>query len=137
MATTSFVDLKLDKERLRIFLNTPNSGDKEDLWKYLEKQKLKALVGAKRMVGVRSGDLRKNIRATHLGNLTGQYVTVGANLDYALAHHEGTRPHMITPNNGKMLRFRHGRQIVFATKVMHPGTKGNPFLRHQLIHFRG
>lgn len=132
-----FIDIKLDKEKLRVFLNTPHSGDSKDLWKHLEKQKLKAVAGAKRMVGVNTGALRQNIRGTHLGNVTGQYVTVGANLSHALLHHEGTKPHRITANDGKLLRFRHGRQVIFTQSVMHPGTRPNPYLRHQLIHFRG
>jgi len=137
MISSKFVEVKLDKEKLRLFLNTPHSGDRKDLWKYLEEKKLKALLGAKRMVGVRTGALRNNIRASHLGNYTGQYVTIWADKPYALMHHEGTKPHLITPNNGKMLRFRSGTRVVFATRVMHPGTRGNPYLRNQLIHFRG
>lgn len=131
-----FLEVELYTNRLRIFLNTPNSGDREDLWKWLEKKKKLAVAGAKEMVGVRSGALRKNITGRHLGNFTGQYVTVGADLPYALLHHEGTKPHVITPQNGKLLHFRAGSRSVYTAMVFHPGTKPNPYLRSQLTHFR-
>lgn len=133
----TFYETKLYDDKLLQFLNTPRSGDPWDLWKYLEQQGNKAVHGAKRMVGVRSGALRKNISKRHLGNFTGQYLTVGADKPYALLHHEGTKPHIITPQNGKILHFRQGTRSVFTTIVHHPGTKPNPYLRAQLIHFRG
>lgn len=134
--TYSFVEVKLYHEELRRFLNT-DSSDAKDLWKWLEKQKKLALVGAKAMVGVKTGALRQNISATHLGNSTGQYVTIMADKSYALMHHEGTKPHWITPHDGKMLRFTRGSAVVYRQRVYHPGTKANPYLRAQLIHFRG
>jgi phage gpG-like protein len=138
MATSiKFGNLQLDKNKLRIFLNTPHSGDRQDLWKWLEKKKKLAVAGAKGMVGVKTGALRKNIVGRHLGNFTGQYVTIGANLPYALMHHQGTKPHVITPKNGKILHFRAGGRSVYTTMVFHPGTKPNPYLRSQLRHFRG
>jgi len=130
-----FVEVTLYREKLRLFLNTPNSGDVKSLWTWMEKKKLQAVNGAKRQVGVRTGALRKNISGRHLGNSTGQYVTVGADKPYALLHHEGTKPHIITPQNGKLLHFRQGSRHVFATMVRHPGTKANPYLRDQLIRF--
>jgi hypothetical protein len=133
----TYLKTTLYKDRLQIFLNTPHSGDRKDLWKYLEKQKLKALVGARKDVGVKTGALRQSITARHLGNFTGQYVTIGADRSYALMHHEGTKPHIITPQNGKILHFRVGSRSVFTTMVRHPGTKPNPFLRNQLHYFRG
>jgi hypothetical protein len=136
MANSFELVVKLDRSALHRFLNTPNSGDSKDLWKWLEKKKALALVGAKGMVGVKTGALRKNISARHLGNSTGQYVTIGADRPYALMHHEGTKPHVITPKNGKFLHFRAGSRSVYTTMVFHPGTKPNPYLRRQLSHFR-
>lgn len=40
----------------------------------------------------------------------------------------GTKPHVITPKKGKMLRFGRGLNI-FAKKVNHPGSRENPFFR--------
>jgi hypothetical protein len=137
MAKSEYLEITLYRETLRKFLNTPHSGDREDLWKYLEKKKALAIAGAKGMVGVKTGALRKNISGRHLGNSTGQYVTIGADRPYALMHHEGTKPHVITPQNGKFLHFRAGTRSVYTTMVFHPGTKPNPYLRRQLAHFRG
>lgn len=137
MANSEYLQVKLYKEPLRRFLNTPNSGDDKDLWKWLEKKKALALVGARGMVGVKTGALRKSITARHLGNFMGQYVTITADKPYALMHHEGTKPHVITPKNGKFLHFRAGSRSVYTTMVFHPGTKPNPYLRKQLTHFRG
>lgn len=123
--------------KLYSFLNTPNSGDRKDLWKYLEKQALKAVAGAKRQVGVDTGELRKSISLRHRTAAYGQLVTINADNEIAYLHHEGTRPHMIYPKNGKVLHFRVGRGSVFATAVSHPGTRKNPYLRDQLHHFRG
>ena len=51
-----------------------------------------------------------------------------ADTPYALAVHEGSRPHVIEPK-GKVLRFpSKGGTIVYAKRVNHPGTRGNPFL---------
>lgn len=129
---------KIYDEKLRLFLNTPQSGDTKDLWKYLERQKRQALAGARKMVGFRTGALRKNIRASHLGNFTGQYVVIMATLPYALMHHEGTKPHIIRPKQqGGVLVFNGSRGRVVTTAVRHPGTRPNPYLARQLLHFRG
>lgn len=132
-----FYKVEIYDTRLKLFLNTPNSGDREDLWKWLEIQKLKAIVGARSMAGFRTGALRRSISAKHLGNATGQYLTIGSILPYALMHHEGTKPHIITPNDGKILHFRSGTRSIFTTMVRHPGTKPNHYLSRQLRHFRG
>lgn len=131
------VEIKVDRAKLHRFLNTPHSGDAQDLWKYLEKRKLVAVAGAKGMAGFKTGRLRKNITGRHLGNMMGQFVTIGADVPYALLHHEGTKPHVITPVNGRFLSFRRGAQVIFTEKVFHPGTRPNPYLRAQLVHFRG
>jgi hypothetical protein len=133
-----YVETKLYDEKLRLFLNTPHSGDSWDLWKYLELKKKKAVAGAKRMAGYRTGALRKNIRGYHLGNFTGQYVVIMADVPYALLHHQGTKPHIIRPNdtNG-VLVFNGSRGRVVTTMVRHPGTRPNPYLSRQLLHFRG
>jgi len=88
----------------------------------------KILVGAKGKVGVKSGALRQSIRPTHIRIPAGQFVIIGSGLDYAYLHHEGTRPHLIVPNQAKMLRFvSHGR-MVHTRIVRHPGTRPNHYL---------
>lgn len=60
--------------------------------------------------------------------------TVVANSPYAMAVHQGTRPHEIRPKNGRVLKFpSRGGRIVYAPKVNHPGTKPNPFLEKAML----
>lgn len=120
-------------KKLEVEINKPGG----DVWRYIERKKFPALEGARRMVGVRTGRLRRSISWYHLKNVTGQYAGLKASAPHALMHHEGTRPHLIVPNQGKALRFQQRGVVVFRNSVMHPGTKANPFLRAQLIHFRG
>lgn len=60
------------------------------------------------------------------------YVLVGSSLDYAYFVHEGTKPHIITPNSGRMLRFKIQGKVVYARAVRHPGTKPTYFLTRHL-----
>lgn len=128
-----FSHLNLYENELREYLNTP----KGDLWPYLHVRGKDAVAGAKAMVGVRTGALQRSIHMKHLGNVTGQYIWIGSKLNYAYAHHEGTRPHIITAKPGKELVFRGSRSrvLVHTPVVKHPGTRPNPYLRAQLYHF--
>lgn len=97
---------------------------------------------AKRLVGVRSGDLKNSIVKRFLKDASGPGVFVIAEKPYAIFHHEPTRPHVIVPRrkralhwidkSGGVRRGRGGRfqsgSDVFTQRVNHPGTKGNPFL---------
>jgi hypothetical protein len=122
------------RNKLNIELNTPAGG----LWKYLELKGNKALRDAKRMVGVKTGALRSSINMEHISIRGGQKLTIGSTKSYALAHHEGTRPHFITPTPPKtVLVFRKGARVIATPRVLHPGTKPNPYLTSQLRHFIG
>lgn len=90
------------------------------------------MMAAKRQVGVDTGMLRASIHMRHGVDARGQFVKVGSNRDYALMHHEGTRPHVITPNRAKVLRFTAGSRVVYTRKVMHPGTRPNRYLKDNL-----
>jgi hypothetical protein len=70
---------------------------------------------------------------------------VGSENPIALIHHEGTRPHVILPTRGKHLVFWSqnaggwsgvvGQRIggvVYARRVMHPGTRPNRYLTDNL-----
>jgi hypothetical protein len=123
------------KSELRRFLNTPHD-DKKTLWKWMEEKGNEAVRGAKDKVGVKTGALRTSIHKRHLGNLTGQYLWIGSEKSYAELHHNGSRPHMIRPiSPNRTLIFSKGSRLVFASQVMHPGTKPNPYLSSQLRHF--
>lgn len=90
------------------------------------------LAAAKRQVGVRTGALRQSIHMRHLRDSRGQYVKIGSEKNYALAHHEGTRPHRIVPDRAQVLKFQTRGQLMYRNSVMHPGTKANKFLTDNL-----
>lgn len=54
------------------------------------------------------------------------------NTKYALAVHEGTKPHIIRARKRKALKFDVGGRTVYASSVRHPGTKAQPFLSDAL-----
>lgn len=94
---------------------------------------------ARAQVGVDTGKLRRTIRHnTYNGRslARGPYTRVSAgdkNTRYALTHHQGTRPHEITPSARKsVLKFNVGGRTVYATRVMHPGTRENNYLTDHL-----
>lgn len=89
--------------------------------------------GARRQVGVKTGALKNSIRIEHFKAPGGAAVKVGSNLHYAYLHHEGSRPHLITPNdpNG-ILVFSKGARVIRAKQVMHPGSRPNRYLSDQL-----
>lgn len=127
-----FKNLKIYDEKLHAYLNTPDG----DLWQLLEIRGSAAVLGAKAMVGVRTGALKTSIHKRHWGTTTGQNLWIGSELKYAYVHHQGSRPHLITPKPGGELVFRgRGRVLTHARTVHHPGTKPNPYLSSQLHHF--
>ena len=123
MATVVFRKAELD-----FLLNSPEG----DVGKYLAKKGRLITAAAKAQVGVRTGALRSSIHMRHLRDSRGQYVKIGSNLDYALIHHQGTKPHVIRPDRAKVLRFVRGSRIIYTTSVMHPGTKANRYLSDNL-----
>lgn len=110
------------------YLNSPNG----QVGRYLHRRGLLVEAAAKRQVGVKTGALRASIHMRHSRDTRGQYVRIGSPLSYARAHHEGTRPHIIRPNNQQVLKFVSKGQVIFATMVRHPGTKPNKYLTDNL-----
>jgi hypothetical protein len=98
----------------------------------------RVLAVSKRLVNVKTGrlkaDLHTNLKYGAGGNLV---VEVGSDVRHALLHHGGTRPHIIRPRNGGVLRFPSGGKIHHATLVRHPGTRPNPYLTAALPAARG
>ena len=123
MARVILYDRQMD-----FLLKDPNG----PVGRMLERRSGYVLRAAKGQVGVRTGALRQNIHMRHFRDSRGQYVKISAEKPYALAHHEGTRPHRITPNRAQTLRFMRRGAIVFAGAVNHPGTKANKFLTDNL-----
>jgi hypothetical protein len=94
------------------------------------------VAAAKRQVGVKTGALRASIHMRHSRRGVGQAIQVGSPLKYALAHHEGTRPHIIVPNRARVLRFSAGGRVVYTHAVRHPGTRANKYLTDNLYLIR-
>jgi hypothetical protein len=81
--------------------------------------------------GKRTGRLAKSIDSKYF-NVVNPYVRVGSDVHYAYFQHEGTRPHIIAPEKREMMRFKIRGKVVYAEKVLHPGTKGSKFLSRHL-----
>lgn len=116
------------KKELDYVLNNPAGM----VGRHLAKKGKEIEMAAKAQVGVRTGALRASIHMRHSRDARGQYVMVGSRLNYALMHHEGTKPHLIAAKNAKMLRFVKGSTVIYAHSVMHPGTKANKYLTDNL-----
>lgn len=89
---------------------------------------------ARGQVGKRTGKLAASIHMAHYSSGRKQHIRVGSSVKYALAHHEGTRPHFIVPHPPRThLRFRaRSGAVVYPTAVLHPGTRPNRYLSDQL-----
>ena len=120
--------VNIRKAELDFLLNNPSGS----VGRYLARKGRIVTVAARAQVGVRTGALRASIHMRHLRDSRGQFVRIGSALNYALMHHEGTKPHLITPNRAQVLRFVKGSRVVYAHAVMHPGTKPNKFLTDNL-----
>jgi hypothetical protein len=115
--------------RLQTFLNSRFS----PVGRHLHKKGKLVERAAKAQVGVDTRRLRKSIHMRHFISATGQYIKITASTPYALAHHQGTRPHIIIPKKGPVLRFTGKTGVsVHARIVRHPGTKPNRYLTDNL-----
>ena len=81
--------------------------------------------------GKRTGRLARSITSTFIPGPV-PTVKVGSDVDYAYFQHEGTRPHIIAPEKRETMRFKVRGRVVYAEKVVHPGTKGSKFLSRHL-----
>lgn len=116
--------LRLDERALDHLLNSTTG----DVGRHMRRIGVKILVGARAMVGVRSGALKRSLYMKHNRGRRSQYVQVGSNLRYAYLHHEGAKPHAIVSPSGRMLTFRSGGRVIYAKKVSHPGFRGRNYL---------
>ncbi|CEP67880.1 Bacteriophage HK97-gp10, putative tail-component [Moorella glycerini] len=101
---------------------------------------------------IKTGTLRRSQTVTPYRDR--MMVSISANTPYAVAVHEGSKPHEIIPREAKALAFipvagmrlkdrkplyrsKTGRlvvskkraAVVFAKRVRHPGYKGNPWMK--------
>lgn len=113
-----------DERALDRLLNHPTGA----VGRHMKSIGLKILAGAHSMAGVRTGQLRRKLYMKQGRRGRFQYVEVGSTARHAYYHHEGTKPHQILPENGRLLRFNVGGKVVYARRVSHPGTKGTKYL---------
>ena len=109
-------------------LRSPNG----EVGRHLRKLARRLQLLAKAQVGVDTGALKDSINYRIVRGGGGLVAIVGSNNHIALLHHQGARPHIITPRRAQTLRFySHGR-IVYSKLVHHPGTKPNRYLTDNL-----
>jgi hypothetical protein len=126
-----FQQLILDRPKLKAYLNT----SKGDLWRILHSRAKISLALAQRQVGVKTGTLRASIKMEHKTVIKGQEIKIGSKNKIAYLHHEGTKPHLITPKDSPVLVFMSKGRVIRTQLVRHPGTKPNRYLSDQLYIF--
>lgn len=98
---------------------------------YVRKKADQTATVARQIVKVKTGRLRDSVQVQQARSVDGRFGPgwdVAANAPYAAAYHQGTKPHLILPVNASVLVFQVGGATVYAKRVNHPGTKGDPFL---------
>jgi len=98
----------------------------------LTKRGSRVLAAARLQVGIDTGKLKASLRMTHNRSVRGQFVMVGSPLNYALMHHQGTKPHIITPKRSQVMVFASRGRVIYTTHVNHPGTRANRYLTDNL-----
>lgn len=124
------ITIRIESSKVRGLMTDPNGPVGRDNFR----RATNVQTAARRQVGVRSGLLRRSIvkRGPTVNTKGGLTTTVGSDSDYALLHHEGTRPHEIVPASAKVLHFKVGGVDIFTRHVNHPGTKPNHYLTDNL-----
>lgn len=128
----SSVMIVFRRKPLDNLLNSPRG----EVGRYLAERGTRVLVAAKSQVGVKTGRLKASISMKHYRSVGGQSIKIGSPLSYALLHHEGTKPHIITPDRAEFLRFSSRGRVVYTRLVRHPGTKPNKYLADNLYLIR-
>lgn len=86
------------------------------------------------------GNVRENAPVDH-GRLAGSWelemiddetARLYTAVSYAEAVSTGTDPHTITPVSASVLAFEVSGQMIFARRVEHPGTAGNPYVEESI-----
>lgn len=123
-----FKGLTFRRAELDMYLNNPRG----TVGRYMRRRGVWMMTSAKGQVGKKTGALERSIKLVHSRGSLGQFMSIGSALNYALVHHQGSKPHIITPNDANILRFSAGGRIVYTHKVNHPGTRPNRYLTDQL-----
>ena len=74
------------------------------------------------------GDLRRSLVVLYQNGLL--KIFANDNIFHVIF---GTKPHKITPKNKNALAFKVGGKAIVVKKVMHPGTRPNPFIQDVLF----
>lgn len=122
------VIVRINKPVLDHFLNAKSG----TVGRWLEKRGEIIVAAARMQVGKRTGFLAGSIHARQSREPYGQKLVIGSELNYALAHHEGTKPHIIVAKRAQMLRFHAGGRVIYTRAVKHPGTRANRYLKDNL-----
>lgn len=117
-------NIDFDDAALAHLLDDP----KGSVGKHMRRIGVEILMGARAMVGVRTGQLRKSLKMRQGVRGRFQYVTVGADVKHAQVHHDGAKAHVIRAHQGRIMRFNVGGKVVYARKVNHPGSKPRKYL---------
>lgn len=120
----SEASIQINRTELDHLLNNPRGS----LGREMHRQGALITQMARAQVGKKTGNLMRSITYSVTRSTAGQTLTVTATARNALMHHEGTRPHYIMPNASRVLRFKTGGRVVYAQRVLHPGTKPNRYL---------
>lgn len=112
----------------QLFVNDLDGPVLKDLLRRMTRVKFES----RKLVRTRTGRLLSTID-TRIGGTKrgGIYVSVvagGKGINYTGYEHDGTAPHVIRARRKKALRFMINGNVVFRTKVNHPGTTGTLFL---------
>lgn len=120
--------LTINKLELDRALNSPTG----EVGMWLRRRGQLMTLAAKQQVGVETGRLRDSIHMRQDRDPLGQKMIIRATGPHAVPHHDGTKPHIITPNDANILRFTAGGRVVYTHKVNHPGTRPNRYLADQM-----
>lgn len=128
MVKKSSIDLDLNPAAMRRLLKQQDG----PVGTHLRRRGEIARAAARVQVGKRTGLLAASIYVHQSSAVYGQEMTIGSKHPRALMVHEGTRPHLILPRAGGVLRFSSKGRIVYSRLVKHPGTKPNKYLADTL-----
>ncbi len=118
------VRLRLNNQALDYVLNNPAG----PVGKHLGVIGLRIKDGAAIIAGRNTGELVRKlyIKQGRRGRI--QYVEVGSKAKHAFLHHEGTKPHLMSADSGRIMRLNVSGRAVYVRKVNHPGTPANRYL---------
>lgn len=126
------ISVRLDRVTLLpgepyLFITDPVGPIRFDLIRRMTRVKFES----RKLVRVRTGRLMSSIRLEEGRTKRSPWVQVtagGRGIRYTMFEHDGTPPHVIRARRKKALRFVMDGQVVFRSKVNHPGTTGTLFL---------